>query len=125
MSNFKVIPNFSKYEISEIGLIRNVKTKSAIKTEGRSARLYNDDGRQIIVSITEIKNKVFNGQDTELKSDAAPLKPLKVSKSKPEKKIDDKKQKNKDKIKALLAEGKTRPEIRKILGVKSINYAVK
>lgn len=46
---FKTIKGFSKYEISDTGLVRSKKNKSFVSMEGGSLRLYNDAGVRVTV----------------------------------------------------------------------------
>lgn len=59
---FKPIPGFSKYEISEDGIIRNIKTKDKLTSDViRKIRLINDEGDRKTVNADEIiKDIVFD-----------------------------------------------------------------
>jgi len=54
---FRLIQGFSKYEISETGIIRNVKTKMIVTKEqgGTTCRMIDDSGVRKSVKISEIK----------------------------------------------------------------------
>lgn len=122
MSNFKTIPGYSNYEISEIGLIRNVKTKSVVKTEnkGLSVRLFNDKKKRITCKVSEIKNSAWG--KTEILQE--------ITKEKNEQNVANSfvvsvKKSQKQEILKLSNEGRSRKEIREILGKKCIGYAFK
>lgn len=47
---FKVIEGFSRYEVSEKGLVRNITNKHLLSPEKSGFRLYNDKGERTYVS---------------------------------------------------------------------------
>ena len=54
---FKLIQGFTKYEISDTGIIRNVKTKMIVSKEkdGKTCRMIDDQGKRRSVKIADIK----------------------------------------------------------------------
>jgi hypothetical protein len=54
---FNLIKGFSKYEISETGIIRNVKTKMIVSKEndGKNVRMINDAGERKSVKVSDLK----------------------------------------------------------------------
>lgn len=88
MSNFKTVPGFPKYEMSEIGLIRSIKTKSVVKPDnkGRTARLYDNKGERITINVAEVKEKLFSGNEIEDIQEAKLVAKKKADKTPKEKK---------------------------------------
>jgi predicted XRE-type DNA-binding protein len=63
---FNLIKGFTKYEISETGIIRNVKTKMIVSKEndGKNVRMINDEGERKSVKVSDLKAVTEKDQRT-------------------------------------------------------------